>query len=123
MASENRDNLDFQSIINENRAKKSATSWQGTYLVYLELVKKNPNLAMSAPSRLYNMIISQGTSPSTEKVTLPGYEDLVKYNFFDGQIFGVDESIHDIVKFFHAGPRRTETGKRILMLVVPVSSG
>lgn len=123
MASENRDNLDFQSIINENRAKKSATSWQGTCLEYLDLVKKNPGLAMSAPSRLYNMVIEQGTSPSTEKVTLPGYEDLVKYNFFDGQIFGVDESIHDIVKFFHAGARRTETGKRILMLVGPVSSG
>ena len=35
----------------------------------------------------------------------------------------MDESIHDIVKFFHAGARRTETGKRILMLVGPVSSG
>ncbi|HLP42959.1 MAG TPA: protein prkA [Fibrobacteria bacterium] len=123
MASENRDNLDFQSIINENRAKKSATSWSGTCLEYLEMVKKKPEVAMSAPGRLYNMIISQGTSPSTEKVILPGYEDLVKYNFFDGQIFGVDESIHDIVKFFHAGARRTETGKRILMLVGPVSSG
>lgn len=123
MASENRDNLDFQSIINENRAKKSAVSWQGTCLEYLDLVKKNPGVAMSAPSRLYNMVIEQGTSPTTEKVLLPGYEDLVKYNFFEGQIFGVDESIHDIVKFFHAGARRTETGKRILMLVGPVSSG
>jgi serine protein kinase len=89
----------------------------------MEVVKANPSLAMSAPSRLYNMIIGQGTSPTAEKVLLPGYEDLVKYNFFDGQIFGVDESIHDIVKFLHAGARRTETGKRILMLVGPVSSG
>ena len=51
MASENRDDLDFQSIINENRAKKSAASWQGTCLEYLELVKKTPALAMSAPIR------------------------------------------------------------------------
>lgn len=122
MASD-RDNLDFQSIINENRAKKSANSWQGTCLEYLEQVKQKPGIAMSAPSRLYNMIIEKGTAPSTEKVVLPGYEDLVRYNFFDDQIFGVDESIHDIVKFFHAGARRTETGKRILMLVGPVSSG
>ncbi len=117
------ENRDFQSIINENRAKKNATSWQGTCLEYLELVKATPTLAMSAPSRLYNMIISQGTNPTTEKDLLPGYEDLVQYNFFEGNIFGVDESIHDIVKFFHAGARRTETGKRILMLVGPVSSG
>jgi serine protein kinase len=120
MASEN---FDFQSFINENRAKKSASSWQGTCLEYLDLVKKNPALGMSAPSRLYNMIIAQGTKPTSEKMLLPGYEDLVHYNFFEDQIFGVDESIHDIVKFFHAGARRTETGKRILMLVGPVSSG
>jgi serine protein kinase len=120
MASEEKD---FQSIINENRAKKSATSWQGTCLEYMEKVKANPAIAMSAPSRLYNMIIGQGTSPTTEKVLSPGYEDLVRYNFFDDQIFGVDESIHDVVKFLHAGARRTETGKRILMLVGPVSSG
>ena len=120
MADENRD---FQSIINENRAMKSATSWQGTCLEYLELVKGAPAIAMSAPSRLYNMIIAQGTKPTAEKELLPGYEDLVQYNFFDGNIFGVDESIHDIVKFLHAGARRTETGKRILMLVGPVSSG
>src|SRR4051812_10368442 len=108
------DDKDFQSIINENRAKKSATSWSGTCLDYMELVKANPAIAMSAPSRLYNMIIGQGTTPTTEKILLPGYEDLVHYNFFEDHIFGVDESIHDIVKFLHAGARRTETGKRIL---------
>ena len=69
MADENRD---FQSIINENRAKKSATSWQGSCLEYLELVKGNPSIAMSAPSRLYNMIISQGTKPTDEKSFIAG---------------------------------------------------
>lgn len=117
------ENRDMQSIINENRAKKSAVSWHGTCLEYLDLVKTTPSIAMSAPNRLYNMIISKGTKPTTEKVLLPGYEDLVDYNFFNDNIFGVDESVHDIVKFLHAGARRTETGKRILMLVGPVSSG
>lgn len=116
-------NLDFQSLINENRAKKSAASWKGSCLEYLELVKNNPAFAMSAPGRLYNMIIEKGQEQVNDKNPLPGYEDLVRYKFFDDQIFGVDEAIHDIVRFFHAGARRTETGKRILILVGPVSSG
>ena len=62
------DNKDFQSIINENRAKKNAVSWAGSCLEYLELVKANPAIAMSAPSRLYNMIIAQGTKPTPPPV-------------------------------------------------------
>ncbi len=116
-------NEDFQSIIDSSRSKKSASSWQGTCLDYLQLVQAKPGLAMSAPSRIYDMIISEGTEPPSTRNELPGYEDLVRYKFFDGQIFGEEESIHDIVKFFHAGARRTETGKRILILVGPVSSG
>ena len=54
---------------------------------------------------------------------LPHYEDLVRYNFFSGEIFGIEESLHDLVRFFRAGANRTETGKRILILVGPVSSG
>jgi len=114
---------DLQSIINEKRSKAEKMQWKGSVTEYLEKVRENPDLAMSAPGRLYNMIINQGSEASAEKHALPGYEDLVRYNFFDDQIFGADESLHDLVKFFHAGARRTETGKRILILVGPVSSG
>lgn len=114
---------DLQSIINQNRSKAEKTHWKGSVIEYLEKVRENPDYAMSAPGRLYNMIIKQGTAPTKEKYPLPGYEDMVAYKFFDDQIFGADESINDLVKFFHAGARRTETGKRILILVGPVSSG
>ena len=119
----NPEKANLQALIDQNRLKKSSVSWKGSCLEYLEKIKESPAIGMSAPGRLYKMIINEGTSPSLEKNPLPGYEDLVRYNFFDGQIFGVEESIHDIVKFFHAGARRTETGKRILILVGPVSSG
>ena len=47
----------------------------------------------------------------------------MRYNFFSREIFGIEESLHDLVRFLRAGANRTETGKRILILVGPVSSG
>lgn len=117
------ENLDFQSMINEDRAKRATSVWKGTCLQYLELVKKDPAIAISAPGRIYKMITSEGIEKAKEKVLLPGYEDLKTYKFFENDIFGANEVLHDLVKFFHAGARRTETGRRILILVGPVSSG
>ena len=69
------------------------------------------------------MIMQKGTAEITGFEKLPHYEDEVKYNFFTEEIFGVEEVLHDLVRFFRAGANRTETGKRILILVGPVSSG
>ncbi len=117
------DSTNFRSIIEGDRAKKTIASWSGTCLEYLEIIKSHPDYAMSAPGRIYNMIVSEGFKRVESKNSLPGYEDLTQYDFFKDQIFGIDEPLHDLVKFFHAGARRTETGKRILILVGPVSSG
>jgi serine protein kinase len=87
------------------------------------LVKENPAIAQLAPGRIYNMIMQKGTEPVDEALKLPDYEDMVSYRFFKDELFGLDEPLHDILRFFKAGARRTETGKRILILVGPVSSG
>jgi serine protein kinase len=113
----------FQKIIEESRKGGQETGWSGTCLDYLELVKQNPDIAQLAPGRVYNRIIQVGTEEIEDPVRLPNYEDLVRYKFFKDDLFGLDESLHDIMRFFKAGARRTETGKRILILVGPVSSG
>jgi serine protein kinase len=106
--------------------KKSGSEgalWEGTMKDYLVLAAENPKIAQPAPARIYDMIVSKGTTPLLESEKLPHYEDLVRYNFFSSEIFGIEESLHDLVRFFRAGANRTETGKRILILVGPVSSG
>jgi len=113
----------FQDLINEQRKSKTVENFSGTLLQYLDKVKENPNVANFAPGRIYNMIMKYGTSPIDDDLKITGYEDLVKYNFFDGKIFGTYEAIHDIMRFLKASARRTETGKRILIMVGPVSSG
>jgi len=114
---------DFRSFIQQSRATRKKERWQGTCLDYLEIVRHDPQIAQLAPGRLYSMLIQEGTTQARGLNKLPDYEDLVRYNFFEDELFGIEEPLHDLVKFLRAGARRTETGKRILVLVGPVSSG
>jgi serine protein kinase len=114
---------DFKDIICEQQEYMKVKDWEGTVLDYLYKVQKDTEIADFAPGRIYNMIMSYGYSKLDDSVKLRGYDDLVKYNFFDNTIFGTLEPLHDIMRFLKAAARRTETGKRILILVGPVSSG
>jgi serine protein kinase len=105
------------------RSGSQTVMWEGSMREYLALVAEKPVIAQSAPARIYDMIASKGTTAPQMSHKLPHYEDLVLYNFFSEEIFGIEESLHDLVRFFRAGANRTETGKRILILVGPVSSG
>jgi serine protein kinase len=118
-------NQDFISIIEQQDKleEKRVKKWDGNILQYMEMVADDPKINMLAPARIFDMIMSKGVSPIDENRKTKGYEDLVKYNFFDGKIFGTYEAIHDTMKFLKASARRTETGKRILMLMGPVAGG
>lgn len=116
-------NVDFRDVILSQREKKTPSKWEGTALDYLNMVHENPSVASFAPGRIYNMIMKHGTRVVPNEDKIRGYEDLVEYKFFDGKIFGTREPIHDIMRFLKAAARRTETGKRILIMVGPVASG
>ncbi len=114
------DSLD--ELVRESKSVHD-TAWEGTMRDYMNLVHANPKIAQLAPGRIYETVLENGTTEITGFEKLPHYEDEVKYNFFAGEIFGIEEVLHDLVRFFRAGANRTETGKRILILVGPVSSG
>ena len=114
------DSLD--ALVRETKANQGGT-WEGTMRDYMGMVHANPKIAQLAPGRIFDMLLEKGTAEITGFEKLPHYEDEVKYNFFAGEVFGIEEVLHDLVRFFRAGANRTETGKRILILVGPVSSG
>lgn len=116
-------NEDFMQVILEQQQGTEFKEWVGTTFDYLSEVEKRPEIANFSPGRIYNMIMKMGTSPVPESLKTMGYEDLVQYNFFKDKIFGTLEPIHDLMRFMKASARRTETGKRILIMVGPVSSG
>ncbi len=113
---------DLDDLIQESRQEGDAR-WEGSMKDYMALAHDNPRIAQTAPGRIYDMVMQQGVAEVPEAAKLPHYEDLVRYNFFSDDIFGIEEVLHDLVRFFRAGASRTETGKRILILVGPVSSG
>jgi serine protein kinase len=107
--------MNFLDKLKQFRDYEEQLKWEGTFADYLELVKKNPLIAQSAHSRVYQMIISAGVSERD------GHKH---YHFFDGQIFGLDEPIERLVEeYFHPAARRLDVKKRILLLMGPVSGG
>lgn len=87
---------------------------------YIELVHKKPTLVRSAYQYLYDMIMSKG-STSVEKYR----KTYIKYNFFDDQelpIFGLEETLHQLVQFFKGAAGWYGTERRVLLLHGPVGS-
>lgn len=117
------DNRDFREVIFAQSKEKGFKAWEGTVIEYLARIQERPDAANFSPARIYNMIMKEGVSEVDESFKTRGYEDLVTYDFFKDKIFGTYEPIHDLMRFMKAAARRTETGKRILIMVGPVSSG
>ncbi len=87
---------------------------------YLSLVYKNPKLARTAYQYLYDMIISKGTK-KVEKYR----RTYIHYNFFDNSeipIFGLEETLHQLVQFFRGAAGGYGPERRVLLLHGPVGS-
>lgn len=87
---------------------------------YLDKVVKNPKLIRTSYQRIYDMIMSKGTS------TIKRYRKIyTHYNFFDNPkipIFGLDEPLDKLVKFIRGAAGGFGSEKRVLLLHGPVGS-
>lgn len=105
-------------------SKFRALNEEMTFGEYLEQVKKNPRLARTAYQRIYDMILSKGTSQFKRY-----RKTYTHYNFFDDPegtagcpIFGLDDTINHLVKFIRGAAGGYGTDKRVLLLHGPVGS-
>ena len=108
--------MDILKRLAEQREKEERLAWEGTFSEYLDIVRQRPQVAQTAHSRVYNMIISHGV-----EVDEQGNK---RYPFFSKEIFGLDRAIERLVEeYFHSAARRLDVRKRILLLMGPVSGG
>src|SRR5690606_24223342 len=108
--------MDILKRIADYREREKGLKWEGTFADYLEVVKKNPQVAQTAHSRVYNMIARAGVSQDEH-----GNK---KYHFFSDELFGLDRSIERLIEeYFHSAAKRLDVRKRILLLMGPVSGG
>lgn len=107
--------MDIFKRISEYRTEKNQLAWSGTFKDYIELVRKNLAITMTAHARVYEMIASHGFEKEN------GY---LRYKFFDQEIFGLNRAIEKLVEeYFHSAAKRLDVRKRILLLMGPVSGG
>jgi len=107
--------MDIFERIARHREENEKLTWVGTFAEYIEKVRNQQGLAMTAHARVYQMIAAEGTE------TVNGQ---TKYKFFENEIFGLDRSLERLVEeYFHSAARRLDVRKRILLLMGPVSGG
>ena len=52
----------FAELIEKDRATRDTLEWKGNFLEYLEKVKAEPKFAKLAHARLYDVVLSEGSS-------------------------------------------------------------
>ena len=118
----------FERIIKEDRAARESKLWRGTLIDYLEILKKDPSIAKLSHARIYEMMHRVG-SIDIQEVEDPGVKRLHKdeplkvYNFFREEFFGIEKTIAQIVRYFHAAALKGEESRQVLYLMGPVGSG
>jgi serine protein kinase len=107
--------MDILNRISQFRSEEEQLAWSGTFAEYLDLIRAKPHLAMTAHTRVYEMIKHAGVE------TVNGQN---RYMFFEKEIFGLDRALEKLVEeYFHSAARRLDVRKRILLLMGPVSGG
>jgi len=101
-------------------SKKKRKLWTGTLKKYLKKLKKHPELNQIAAAKLYQTLIEQGEKQFIHPLS---EEEIKIYTAFQKELFGKEKVIYEFMDWLHAAARGTETGKRILVMVGPTSSG
>src|ERR1044072_7639538 len=121
-------NEEFENLIKKDRDLHQARSWRGNFLGYLEKVKEDPAVAKLAHARLYDVLMKAGTRDIQESgdphvKRLYKDESIKLYNFFSDEFFGIEKTVAQIVRYFHAASLKGEESRQVLYLMGPVGSG
>src|SRR5678816_23512 len=101
------------------RREHEALRWEGSFRDYFELVAQNPRIAQLSHARINDMVHAAGI----ERLNEGTQHEVLSYNFFAQELFGIEEPIARIVEYFKSAAQRLEVRKRILLLMGPVGGG
>jgi len=101
------------------RREHEALRWEGSFRDYFELVAQNPRIAQLSHARINDMVHAAGI----ERLNEGTQHEVLAYNFFSPELFGIEEPIAKIVEYFKSAAQRLEVRKRILLLMGPVGGG
>jgi len=108
--------VDIVNRLAAYRAKEEQLVWDGSFVDYIELVRKQPGIAETAHSRVFRIIESAGVDEDAS--------GRKRYRFFSRELFGLEVALERLIEeYFHSAAKRLDVRKRILLLMGPVSGG
>ncbi|MCL6590927.1 MAG: PrkA family serine protein kinase [Firmicutes bacterium] len=122
------ESVTIAELIKKDRTERVQRQFEGTFLDYLEIVRKHPETVQLAHQRLYDLIIKPGmevikTEENPRLRRIYGNDILKRYHFFARDFYGIDRTIMKIVRYFHAAAMQGEESRQVLYLVGPVGAG
>ncbi|URZ01843.1 hypothetical protein CLAUR_018400 [Clostridium felsineum] len=120
--------MDFKEIIENDRISTRKTKFEGTFIEYLDIVKKNPEVVKLAHKRIYDLIKNKGSEilrpEENHRIRkIYGNEVIKRYNFFKNDFFGIDKVIMKLMNYLNAASMKGEEARQVLYLVGPVGAG
>lgn len=119
---------DLQQLIQNDRETRKRTSWKGTTMQYLELLREGKESPKLAHKRLYDMIADAGVeevdldeNPKLKRIYKG--ERIRTFKFFSDDFYGMEKTLNQIVRYFHSASLKGEESRQVLYLVGPVGSG
>ena len=122
------DHKEFEALIKKDRDMHQSRSWRGNLLGYLEKVKADPTIAKLSHARTYDTIMKRGVRDIHENSDphvkrLYKDESIKLFDFFSDEFFGIEKTVSQIVRYFHAASLKGEESRQVLYLMGPVGSG
>ncbi len=111
--------LNISDLLETHRREREQLAWEGTFRDYFELVLQNPNVSKLSHARACDMILASGL----EKINEGSRDEIIRYNFFSDELYGIEGPIAKIVEYFKSAGQRLEVRKRIMLLMGPVGGG
>lgn len=111
--------FDISGRLEAIRKEREKLNWEGTFREYFELAAQNHHIAQLSHARLSEMVLSGGVEKTNEGTR----DERITYKFFSNELFGIEDSIDQIVEYFKSAAQRLEVRKRILLLMGPVGGG
>jgi serine protein kinase len=119
---------EFETLIRQDRDRHHARAWHGNLLGYIEKIKEDPTTTKLAHARVYDIIMKPGCRDIHESgdphvKRLYKDETLKVYDFFADEFFGIEKTVSQIVRYFHAASLKGEESRQVLYFMGPVGSG
>ena len=105
----------IEKLLADSERELDRFAWEGTFADYLRMVTQNPSVARLSHQVVHDAIMAKGVEESARGEPI--------YALFRDDIFGLNDCLSRIARYFASASRRLEIRKRILLLLGPPASG